>query len=121
MMRRHVVWTWIVSTGVASLLIAGSLAWYFLSVAVTLYNSASATLENVRISIGSTEYWTGTLGVDEKHSIRHLPQGEGAVTISFDANGRTFRQQFGYVTLGLRGDFTIFVMPSFEMRAMPKS
>jgi hypothetical protein len=119
MNRKKRVWLWIVSACIAAVLMAAGVAWRALSIPVTVYNAASATLENVRISLAGKEIWTGTLGPDEKHSARALPEGEGTVAISFEAEGRTFHQEFGYVTAGFGGDYTIYVLPSFEMRAVP--
>jgi hypothetical protein len=117
--RKKRVWLWIVSACIAAVLMAAGVAWRALSIPVTVHNAASATLENVRISLAGKEIWSGTLDPGEEHTARALPEGQGAVAISFEVNGRTFHQEFGYVTLGLRGDYPISVSPSFEMRAVP--
>ena len=120
MNRKARVWLWILAGFVCVALIAGVAIWRVFSVRVTVYNAAATRVENVRVSLADEEIWSGALGMGEKHTVRDFPDGEGAVEVSFAANGRTYRQQFGYVTPWLAGDYYIVVLPTFEMRAVPR-
>ncbi len=110
--------TWVVVVAVVALLLlyGGNRR---VATTVSLRNESNATLTDVRIALADTEIWTGRMAPDEEKSARGRPAGDGAVRISFQAQGRSFRGTFGRVAAHVGDDYDFVVTPDFEIRPTP--
>lgn len=85
---------------------------------ITVHNSSTAVLTNVRVSLASQLIWTGDLQPGETHKIVERAGGEGLVDLTFEARGRAMSYSCCYVSSPpIGGPVDFLILPTLEVEA----
>src|SRR5690242_18452266 len=75
---------------------------YFGRSPVTIHNESNSPLVRMSLKMAGEQIWVGDLPQGKIQEVASRPSTDGTIGVTFEAGGKLYAQEFGYVTPGIR-------------------